>query len=520
MSSRKLPVAINVFPTLDYIELVQYDDRTGEIEKAASLPCQFDMAGRQVADWEQMGQAIRDLFSMNRIPAGTPAVLVLPSFFTREIDLLAEFSREELRFALISEAERFYVFKKTEPQIDWINLEDGRLLYSAYPKDEIEHYVRIFKEYRIPLVGIELGYCSVLRGLLATGAVQEELENQERWCLLVISDYSFFASVQRGVKPCKSIDTPLSSSEDLAGSIVQEIQQDFESFMSGEDVSKLIVVNNSRRIRTEDLVTGLGLQGNVILIEQNAETLLSRGAQSAQFPCSLEGIGGVFYSSFPEIPRMNFLPEGSENVEGITIYRQQTCKWLSITCAATFLFFMLVWGLMSLLLWQKEQEIQSLSKQIATLTQSAYSGRFVDLNRKRFVKKVLDRNVQVNNLLVRAGRVMPEDTWLEKVEIEASDILKPVSVLMEGKALTLDKVNQMPAQLSEAMSGVELEVSNATLPGAFRTRVVRMRRKQRPRQFCRAFLKGDGVDERIVESAPAGQLASVDQHRHQGVFRS
>jgi hypothetical protein len=462
MSSRKLPVSINVFPTLDYVELVQYDDKTGEIEKAVSLPCSFDMAGRQVANWEQMGQIIRDLFSMNRIPAGTPAVLVLPSFFTREIDLLAEFTREELRFALVSEAERFYVFKKNEPQIAWVKLEGGRLLYSAYPKDEIERYVQIFQEARIPLVGVELAYFSALRGLVATGAIREELETEEaRWCLLIISNFSLFASFQQGVKLSKCMDTPLSTSEDSAESAIQEIQQDFESFIAGEVFSKLIVVNNSTRITTEQLISGLGLQGNVILIDQNGETLGSRGAQAAQFPCSLEGIGGVFYSSFPELPRLNFLPETSEDVESITLYRQQALKWLSIVNGATFLLCLLLWGVFALVLWQKDQEIQSLTKEAARLAQLSNSGHFSELNRKKFVKKVVDYNARVNNLLVRLGRLTSSETWLERVEVNAEDLTKPIQISVEGKTLHLDQVNKMRSELNEAAPLSNLEVSNA-----------------------------------------------------------
>ena len=128
MSSKKLPVSINVFATLDYIELVQLDPQTGQLEKAVSLPCAFDVLTRQVADREVFLQTIRDLYNMCRIPLTTPAVLVLPGYFTREIDLPAEFSKEELSFALISEAERFYLFKKNEPQIDWVNMGEGRLL--------------------------------------------------------------------------------------------------------------------------------------------------------------------------------------------------------------------------------------------------------------------------------------------------------------------------------------------------------------------------------------------------------
>ena len=163
MSSKKLPISINVFPTLDFVELVQLDPKSGQLEKAVALPCQFDPLTRQVTDRDAFLQTIRDLYSLTRIPLNTPAVLVLPGFFTREIELPAEFKKDELRFALVSEAERFYLFKKSEPQIDWINLDSHRLLYAAFHKNEIEKYQKIFQELRIPLLAIELSYFALLR---------------------------------------------------------------------------------------------------------------------------------------------------------------------------------------------------------------------------------------------------------------------------------------------------------------------------------------------------------------------
>lgn len=461
MSSRKLPVAINVFPTLDYVELVQYDDKTGEIDKASVLPCRLDPVSRQVVDWEHMGQTIRDLFSMNRIVPGTPAVLVLPSFFTREIELPIEFSKDELRFALVSEAERFYIFKKAEPQIDWVNLDEGHLLYSAYPKSEIEKYVQLFQENHIPLMGIELNYFSILRALTATGAVSDEIESQSRWCLLVISDYSFFSSIQEGVRIIKTTDAPLSSSEDGESSAVQEIQQDFESFTEPEIFTKLIVVNNASRIRSEDLLSRFNFGGELVLIEQNGTTLRSRGSEDANFPCSLEGIGGVFYSEFQELSRLNLLPETSEDVAGILHFRKAALKYLAIINAGTFVLCLALWGLLSLMLWQKDQEIQSLSKQVVSLASSSDTKHMQELSRKRFVKKSVEQNIQLNNLMVNLGRLAPSNTWLEKIELDTSDINLPVQVKLEGKSLKLDEVNNLNAELGKGFPDVNLEVSNA-----------------------------------------------------------
>ncbi|MCE3235625.1 MAG: hypothetical protein K0Q50_1805 [Vampirovibrio sp.] len=461
MSSKKLPVSINVFPTLDCVELIQFDERSGDIEKASSLPCQFDPVSRQMGDRDLMVQTVRDLYNMNRIPFNTPAVLVLPSFFTREIELPTEFSRDELRFALVSEAERFYVFKKAEPQIDWINLDESRLLYAAFPKAEIEKYMKIFQELKIPLLGIELGYFSMLRGLVATGAVAAEIENASRWCMLTVSDNSFFASVQDGVKIIRTTEAPLSVTEDDDQSTIQEIQQDFETFAEQEIFSKLVVVNNSNRINSDDLMIQLSHAGSVILIEQNARTLKSRGSTDGQFPCSLEGIGGVFYRQFPEMSDLNFLLETGEDVAGIMYYKKEAIKWLLISNGAVFLLCLMVLGVLSLLTWQKDQEREALGRKASELGASINAEQLNDVNRKKFIKKVVDQNVKVNNFLVKLGSLAPKDVWLDKVQLDSEKLEQPLQIQVEGKALTLDEVNTLITPLNANLQKGDLEVSNA-----------------------------------------------------------
>lgn len=461
MSSKKLPVSINVFPTLDCVELIQFDERSGDIEKASSLPCQFDPVTRMMGDRDIVAQAVRDLYNMNRIPFNTPAVLVLPSFFTREIELPAEFSKDELRFALVSEAERFYVFKKVEPQIDWVNLDESRLLYAAFPKSEIERYMKIFQELRIPLLGIELGYFSMLRGLVATGAVAAEVEAASRWCMLTVSDNSFFASVQDGVKIVRTAEAPLSVSEDDTQSTIQEIRQDFETFMEQETFSKLVVINNSNRVTSDDLMVQLAYPGSMILIEQNAVTLRSRGSMDGQFPCSLEGLGGVFYRHFPEMAGLNFLLETGEDVAGIMYYKKEAIKWLLVVNGAVFLVCLMILGILSLITWQKDQERDSISQRAAQLGASINADQLNDVNRKKFIKKVVDQNVKANNFLVKLGSLAAKDVWLEKVQLVSEKLDQPIQIQVEGKALSLDEVNTLVNPLNSNLSNGDLEVSNA-----------------------------------------------------------
>jgi hypothetical protein len=463
MSSKKLPVSINVFATLDYIELVQLDSQTGQLEKAVSLPCAFDVLTRQVADREVFLQTIRDLYNMCRIPLTTPAVLVLPGYFTREIDLPAEFSKDELSFALISEAERFYLFKKNEPQIDWVNMGEGRLLYAAFGKAETSKYQKVFQELKIPLLAIDLSYFAILRGLVVIGTVQEELDTNARWCMLVISDSSFFVSIQDGAKISRTTDAPLSMGGAEAASIVQEIQQDFEIFIQDEQLSKLIIINNSSYSGLDELLQAQNLCQNTIFIEQNEKTLGSRKeAADGDYPCSLEGLGGIFYKSLPEIPRLNFLPESGGDLLTVMHYRNEAMKWLAIGNAAIFLLCLLIWGGFWLIMVTKDHERDEIAMRTSKLTSSLDITHLNEIKRKNFTKSVVDDNVMLNNFLVTLGKVIKNDTWLDKIEIAATGFSQPIQVKVEGRTVSsLDEVNKLPTLLNGIIKNTTLEVSGA-----------------------------------------------------------
>ncbi len=464
MSVKKLPVAINIFPTLDSVELVQFDEKTGEIDKAGSVPCQFDLSTRQMQDPALMTQAIKDLLLMHRVPAGTPVVLVLPSFFTREIDLPAEFSNDELRFALISEAERFYIFKKSEPEIDWLTLSEGRLLYSAFPKSEIDKYIQIFRSQKIPLQGIELNYLSIMRGLVSTGVIAgDELTRSVHWCLMVISDTAMFISSQDGMRLLKATESLLSATVEDEQSALTEIQQDFEGFVAGESFEKIVLVNNSRTIDSSNIMSLLSSVGTISLIEQNAGSLASRGAEGATFPCSLEGVGGVFYKRFPEFPGMNFVGAKSDGLEDILQYRQKA-MWILIGLnVGVLVLSLMIWGLMALLGMKLDMDLKNLTVEMSKQGTDASASQWIDISRKRFIKQSAAQNAVINNFLIRTGSTMPASTWLTGASVASQTPSSPLDVILQGNALTLDPVNQYLTTLNtDLANGLVLEVSGAS----------------------------------------------------------
>ncbi|MBY0402612.1 MAG: hypothetical protein K2X66_01840 [Cyanobacteria bacterium] len=455
MSPNQPFICIHVFPSLDSIEVVLLDPKRGNIEKAGSLPGSFDSITRQIEDPEMLTQVIKDLYSSQRISTTTPAILVVPSFFTREIDIPKEFGKEEVQVTLVSEAERFYIFKKNEPQVDWISLYENRVLYTAYPKSEIEKYCEAFQINKIPLMGIELNYFSILRGLFASGAIADEIEQQAKWCLLIVADYTFFAAICVGEKIEKTIEAPLSVGMNDELSAIIEIQQDFENFIEDEPLTKLILVNNSDKLDTNLLTGRLHFQEQVLVIEQNPRTLRSRGDSNAIYPCSLEAIGGSLLKKYPELPHVNLLSEEAMEQIMLAETRSKLVKVLWVANGVVLLLCLVLWGVLYLVSVGKENDLKQMEEKIAA-QKTGQSTK--EVLQKRFIKKSLEQNRLSNNLMVKIGALIPNELWVDSILVDYESLINPYDVEIKGGALTPELVSQFLNDIKKEVAIPNLEV--------------------------------------------------------------
>lgn len=462
MSNKKLPISLHIFPSLKYIELVKLNDKTFEVEKAASLPCEFDVASRQIGDRDHVMQTIRDLYTGNDIPLSTPAVLTLPSLYTREIDLPEEFGADELRFALTSEAERFYMFKKLEPHVEWFRLDSGKTVYSTLPEVEIQKYIKIFNELKIPLLGIEIGYLSALKGLASTGFLQQELESEELWCLTIISDNSLFFSLNKGSHIQVLSERLISSSEEDIDILLQEIRQDFDTFIEGTVFQKLVVIHNASCVSCDNILQAFSLHtGEVVAIEQNDSTLQSRDSMTAEFPCTLEGLGAVFYDQLADFPRLNFLPRDSQSFATLVSKRTLAIKVLAGFYGLLVVVTLIAWGTLFFIEKQKLAERAALADSIRKISARIGSSDLADVYRDQFVQNVVRNNIKLNNMLVGMGNQIRPGVWLSGVDV-TTDFNSVPAIAIEGQALNLELVNPIVQPLNNALEFPDLlEVSHA-----------------------------------------------------------
>jgi hypothetical protein len=471
-SSKTTLASIHLLPSFEYLEMIQVDKSTGQILSKDSVVVDFmDQAARTISDVNQFSAAVRHLYEQTKTPLTTPTVFVLPSYYTREYELPDGFNDKEVEMLLVSETERAVMFRKLDPQVAWLKLptvEAGsppRLLFTACPKPDIDRIIDVFNEHHIPLVTIESGITAVMRGLLTTGAITDVVDDKATWLLTVLTNNSILCAMLEGVQIVRMQESPLSILDADAEDSLRDIVYDFTNFTNDATYSKWVLINHTDKITNSEFIEAVPSESDVIPIEQNSHTLDSLGALNPEYPCSIESIGGAFYSQIPQ-PSLGLLPKGRENTNAALELRQKIIKGLWVLNAAAAGVGLITWGVMTALLWSKENELQQLNNVVsASLDQASVTQMsFDEAKRKFFVKDHLDSNSLINDLVVRIGTTLPQDTWIEHIQVNKKpDDPKVVEVDIKGSALTPEVVDQFRNKLVEATKKIELIVGEINL---------------------------------------------------------
>jgi hypothetical protein len=544
MGKRTSFIVINLLSGLNTLELVSLKSNDkNDVDDIAHAVCEplppnvFDPLTRQLVDAEAFGNHLKQLFEKHRIPLSSPTQLVLPSFFTRQYTLESSFSASEARQILIAEAERSYVFKRQEPDVGWVTLPNTQLadqtLYSAYPSADIALFCGAFQDQGIPLVGIDLNYLSLLRGLVLTGAVQEAVETRRQWILMVLADNALLLAEMLGSDIQQLNESPLaasqyvglgpddSSTQEESAALSLQVQEDFSAFLSnitddGLDCKTLVLINNTIRFSGDVLLDQLGFTGSVILVEQTPGTLGSLGASDPMFPCTLEAIGGVFSEKLPLLPKINLAPSSSRDwmIQGELL--NQLFKGLVVTNIVVLALLGLLWvGLSGMELW-KGNTLKALVAQQPNTANGGLPGgatSFADIKRKLFVKNTQQGNITANNLLVKAGALLPNTMWIDKLELKNVDLPdNKKSFEMTGGALDAEAVNTFMNQLSKALVRSDLEVAKAELATVDKSGsvVTSSPKGDEPGLGPTVAMAGGGAFSPHNESSPSQTNTSVD----------
>jgi len=472
-------VSIQLLPGLNGLEIVAYDDTKGGVYRFGAIPIEVDPYSRQMKQAGQLKSILNQLYAQSRISKKLPVTLVLPGFYSRELRLPPHTSDAEKRVAIESDVQQFFMFKNQVPRLSWINIQGEKVLYSAYPQAEIEHFIQACQALDINLAAIDLNYTAILKGLAATGAIQTQLENQEQWALLVISDTIFFAAMLEGTEWFKTLERPLTQSGASTERLLSEIQADFTRFMGQRRFSKVVTVNNSDGVDSDLLLETLAFDCPTMVIQQNWErihslSVLSSGSRSlnrtfskteeTDFPCTLEALGAVFYDQYPEIGAFNFADLSvhgrfwQKDRQRVILQRVSGFYMIAIALSLS------IAGVLGLINFEKTLTLNRLKQQVDDLSKMRVVATFDEILQQQLAVDLSQVNNSLFQLLVLAPTIKPPSVWLTQLQVKA---IRSLASLQGNNSLSIDNVGPSPSWYITMKGGAtvlpDIEAYNAQL---------------------------------------------------------
>ena len=175
------------------LEIVEYDYDLGEINNYNKIDFEYNSVQREI-NIESFEIALQNILKRFEITPQIPVTLTIPSIFINKKILPSDLAGEEIQMALISETEKNYIFKRTEPSVSWNIISTNKesqlntILYSALQKNLVERIEDVFKRQGLKLVAFETAYAAFIRGVSVSGLVDDCIEKNLNWCTLIIKN--------------------------------------------------------------------------------------------------------------------------------------------------------------------------------------------------------------------------------------------------------------------------------------------------------------------------------------------
>ncbi|MEI7473166.1 MAG: hypothetical protein WCK67_00170 [bacterium] len=447
------------------IELVLIDIDTNKVIKHKSVDFSYDVVQRQITSMQLLETTMIGLLDELNIPQNMPIVLSLPTILIGHLTAPIDLNYEEVKEALVSEAETNYIFKKYDPAVSWDKVtvnEDTQtqyLLYSAFRKEEIAQIEATFKKVKSNIVAIDSSYLTALRGLAATGLINNDIEQGNLYSVLIIAQNSFVLVSLAGNKIIEINETPLALKSFNAQDIYPTLTSYCIEGIQGQAPDHLIIVSESDEVSAEILSSYVDVDCKKTFVETNkyAQNTLFYGNLDfmGDKPAiiSLEAVGAALYGKSLIPTSLNFMAKAKagQSISNIDISLfgktisispkkiNQILIILIVLVAALYLSILLIGSSidksMSVNIDELNQKLTSYTAQKEQIEKENESFKKGDVTAQ--VLSVYENNGKLVQSYNAISSVIPSDLWVNTVEIDNN-----MSSSIKGRSSNVELIMQ------------------------------------------------------------------------------
>lgn len=497
-TTKKQIVGLAVTPNLG-IEACVYNKDTKEFVKYGKKFLEYNIASREIQEVDAFRGAVSDLLDELEISKNNANLfLVLPNvhFGFRNVNS-DDADDEAIESMILSDASESYIFKQTEPISAWVDVNANTGAISKYIAHTsiqgkvVEAIQDAIMDIGGNLVGIESSTSAIPRGIALTGLCDKEIENNEKWDILLINPNNYAIFQMCGERILDYIEVPFAIMSFENDEVYSALSSAIAQYLPNYPAKKLVVTSFTDNVSAELLKSEIIFDEEIIHIDSNknssspivnvSETVIKQIATSM----SLSALGAAV-PKFKNFSTLNVMR--NSNYDGVTLYGKIPIKdkTIEITSDKVFLFGILTGiacivlaALICIPLMVASQnysgKIQTLSGQIKSL-EGEVSGlkKQVETNIITLIKQISENNKTSLKYYDSLSTDIPTNVWLtyytnidgknvgiEGYSLEINDIyeyFKSLKLLSPTSDIKLNKLEVFQEEVKN-----ETEITNENI---------------------------------------------------------
>lgn len=437
--NQKQIVGIALTPGIG-LEAVVLDKNKSAILNYGRKKVEYNFSTREIQDYVQFKTSIVELMDEMKIPPKSPVYLVLPNVYFDFLEIPPMISNPEIKTAILSKAEEFYIFKRDEPVSGWceiVNTEGGsqkKLAYASFQKSAVDEIKEIISDIGLQLIGIESAYSATLRGLFVAGFISDVVIEEASWTAMLINTNSYTLFQMDGKNLIDYSEVPLAiksfSMEEAYQAIVSSSSQLLSNFSS----TNLYIISQTDEICAEVLKRQLQFDREIIAIDSNKYSkkplmeVMTATDFNATNSITLAAIGAACIKTDLNLT-LNILqddPNASMGVyfttnilgNNIEVTSSFVDKLTILIIALCAIVFGALIGLMYFIDSQAQNSISDLSSQIqsvdAQINAESQTEKKEEIDMNMIIDEISALNVSTISFYDSIATDIPKNIWLTK----------------------------------------------------------------------------------------------------------
>ena len=443
-STQKQVLGISLTPGIG-LEAVLYDRNRNTVLKYGRRQVDYNFSTREIQNYAQFKTALRDLASELNIAPKALAYLVLPNVHFDFVEVPASVVDSQIKEAILSTAQDFYLFKKEEPVSGWCevpninNPSQKKLAYTSFQKTVVDNIKDYFNDVNLQLIGIESTHTATVRGLHSAGFLNDVLSRHESWIAMIVNVNSFTLLFFNADNLESCIDIPIAIKSFSTEEAYSAIASNASERLFGFSASKLFIVSQTDEISADILKNQISYDKEIVAINTNkySEKPVVEVSESADFKkansLTLTAIGAANIKTELGL-NINVLAEDSDRYMGVYMTApifgmlvdvtaelvQKFCYIIAGVCLAVFGIICLLLFLLSSSYETKANDTQSEVSNIENLINAEkQSGeqqeeKTEEVDMTQVIDEIAQTNVKAIKFYDSIASDMPKNIWLTK----------------------------------------------------------------------------------------------------------